>query len=83
MLKRLVYCTAFIDGRINRDGRLRQDIYVRALREHGAIDELEEGKFMARVRSGLMATRDADGRPIITKAQWPVVVRDNQRPAGW
>ena len=78
VLKRLIYCTAFVDGTINRDGRLRQDVYIRALRESGAFDELEEGKFVTRVRRGLLATRDARGRPAITKARWPVVVRDDQ-----
>ena len=76
VLSRMVYCTAFIDGQINREGRMRQDAYIRALREHGSIDHLERGRFMARVRSGLLATRGPHGRPIITSAQWPVLVRD-------
>lgn len=76
-IARLVYCTSFIDGQINREGRIRQDAYIRALRHHGSFDHLEQGRFMARVRSGLLATRGPHGRPIITSAQWPIVVRDS------
>ena len=77
VIARMVYCTSFIDGRINREGRLRQDAYIRALREHGSFDHLEKGRFMARVRSGLLATRGPHGRPIVTSAHWPIVVRDS------
>lgn len=76
VLSRLIYCTAFIDGQINREGRMRQDAYIRALREHGSIDHLERGRFTTRVRSGLLATRGPHGRPIVTGAHWPVLVRD-------
>ncbi len=78
MLERVVYCTAFIDGRLNEDGRRRQGAYVAALRENGSFDHLEEGRFVARVRRGLLATPDKGGHPVITRSAWPVMVQNAQ-----
>ena len=78
VLERVVYCTAFIDGNINRDGRRRQSAYIGALRAHGSIDHLEEGRFVARIRRGLLATDDGKGRPMVFSSSWPVMVRDEQ-----
>lgn len=78
LLHRVVYCTAFIDGQINEAGRRRQGAYVRALRAHGCFDHLEEGKFVARTRSGFLAAADRRGRPVATRSGWPVQVRDRR-----
>ena len=78
LLHRVVYCTAFIDGQINEAGRRRQGAYVRALRAHGCFDHLEEGKFVARTRSGFLAVADRRGRPVATRSGWPVQVRDRR-----
>ena len=76
LVERVVYCTAFIDGKYNRSGRLRQGVYVRALQHSGSCDHVEEGRFVTRLRRGLLATNDTGGRPIIAKPRWPVKVRD-------
>ena len=76
VLHRIVYCTAFIDGRTNPGGRRDQDRYVAALRHHGSFDLLEEGRFISRVKTAPLATRGAGGRPALTTSQWPVMVRD-------
>lgn len=79
--QRVVYCTALIDGNINEAGRIRQKTYLEALRAHGSIDHLEEGKFVARVRRGLLATAGDRGQPVVTSPDWPVRVQDgNGRP---
>lgn len=78
VLGRVVYCTAFIDGRLNEAGRRRQGAYVSALRQNGSFDHLEEGRFVARVRRGLLATHDENGRPVITESAWPVMVQDRR-----
>ena len=79
--QRIVYCTALIDGNINEAGRIRQKTYLEALRAHGSIDHLEEGKFVARVRRGLLATAGDRGQPVVTSPDWPVRVQDgNGRP---
>lgn len=86
MLERVVYCTAFIDGNHNREARLDQDTYVRALLKHQAIDHLEEGRFSAQVRNGLMATKNRDGRPSIITSGWPVVIQNRKGvavPEAW
>lgn len=80
-VQRVVYCTALIDGNINEAGKMRQKAYIEALRVHGSIDHLEEGKFVARVRRGLLATADSRGQPVVTRSDWPVQVQDgNGRP---
>lgn len=81
VVQRVVYCTALIDGNINEAGRIRQKTYLEALRAHGSIDHLEEGKFVARVRRGLLATAGDRGQPVVTSPDWPVRVQDgNGRP---
>ena len=62
MLDRVVYCTTFIDGSENEEARRRQGAYVSALREYGSYDHLEEGRFVVRVRHGLLATKGANDR---------------------
>ena len=80
-VQRVVYCTALIDGNINEAGKMRQKSYIEALHAHGSIDHLEEGKFVARVRRGLLATADNRGQPVVTRSDWPVQVQDgNGRP---
>ena len=78
VLERVVYCTAFIDGNINEKGRRRQGAYVAALRRNGSFDLLEKGRFVARVRQGLLATHGKKGRPVVTTSAWPVMVRDQK-----
>lgn len=78
MLERVVYCTAFIDGRLNEAGRRRQGVYVRALVTGGSCDHVEEGRFVSRLRRGLLATADSGGRPVVAKPAWPVMVRDGR-----
>lgn len=78
VIERVVYCTAFVDRAISPQGWKRQTRYVAALRQNGSIDHLEKGRFVARVRRGLLATADASGRPVITESAWPVMVQDRQ-----
>lgn len=78
VLERVVYCTAFIDGNHNREARLDQDAYVKALLDNQAIDHLEKGRFTAQVRNGVMATKDRDGHPSIVTSKWPVVIQNRK-----
>ena len=59
-------------------GRRRQGAYVRALHARGSFDHLEEGKFVAWTRHGLLATADSRDRPVIARSGWPVQVRDRR-----
>ena len=76
MLRRVVYCTAFIDGNIHPVEHQRQQVYVAALKASGSFDHLEKGRFTARWKTGLLATRDQKGRPVIHTSRWPVMVQD-------
>ena len=78
ILERVVYCSTFIDGRSNEGGRRRQGAYVEALRTKGSFDHFEEGRFVSRVRQGMLATRNERGKPMITEAGWPIRVQDHR-----
>ncbi len=77
VLHRVIYCTAFIDGKTNHEGRRNQDRYVAALLEHGSIDELVEGRFSSRLQKAPLAIMGSDGKPIVMTSRWPVQVRDS------
>ena len=78
ILERVVYCSTFIDGRSNEGGRRRQGAYVEALRTKGSFDHFEEGRFVSRVRHGLLATLNERGKPMITESGWPIRVQDHR-----
>src|SRR5581483_12450170 len=73
---RVVYCTARIDGNSNPTGHQEQDVYLKALRSSGCVDHVEYGRYVNRVKSAPLATRDANGKPVLATPQWPVMVQD-------
>lgn len=75
---RVVFCTARIRGRDNVDSQRDQDTYLRALVQHGAVDVIEFGTYVARTATAPLATADRRGRPVLTEARWPLMVRDGQ-----
>lgn len=75
-VERVVYCTARISGASNPSGQRDQDVYLRALTSAGAVDELSMGNYVSRVSTAPLATSGRNGRPIITRPSWPVVVQD-------
>lgn len=77
-LHRVVYCTAFIDGRTNQDGRQDQDRYIAALRQHQSFDVLMEGRFQRRLLRSPLANIGSNGQPEVVTSQWPVMVQDSQ-----
>lgn len=78
-ISRLVYCTARVSGVDDPTSPQDQDRYLRALELSGAVDEIEYGKFIARVRTSPLATWTAKGRPLITTSSWPIMVKDASR----
>lgn len=74
---RVVYCTARISGSTNPDGARTQDVYLRALRCAGAVDVIEFGYYVNRVATAPLAIRDRRNRPVITHAEWPIMVQDH------
>ena len=77
VLDRVVYCTAFVAGRPNSNGRQHQDRYVDALRSRQSIDQLMVGRFVARVVRSPLALEDTmSGKPTVVTSRWPVMVKD-------
>ena len=77
-LQRIVYCTAFIAGSYNAEGRRKQDRYIAALRQQGSFDVFEKGRFVSRLKTAPLATKGPGGKPVLTTSGWPVMVRDSE-----
>jgi hypothetical protein len=75
-VSRVIYCTARISGATNPSGQRDQDIYLRALVAANAVDAIEYGYYVSRVAKGPLAVEGHRGQPVLTTAQWPVMVRD-------
>jgi uncharacterized LabA/DUF88 family protein len=73
---RIVYCTARISGADNPSGAADQDIYLKALVAANAVDLIEYGSYVSRVKQAPMAIADAKGRPILTRSAPPILVKD-------
>ncbi|MCW2843474.1 MAG: hypothetical protein JWN22_1390 [Nocardioides sp.] len=78
-LDRVVYCTARISAKTNPSGHKDQDTYLRALIASGAVDDVEYGTYVSRVKMAPVATKDRKGRPVLVGPQWPLVVQDGLR----
>jgi uncharacterized LabA/DUF88 family protein len=76
-LEQITYCTARIDAATNPTGQMEQDVYLKALRKGGAVDLIEYGHYVARVKKAPLATPDKKGRPVLASAQWPIMVQDS------
>lgn len=76
-LHRIVYCTARISGASNEQGQREQDVYLRALTQSGSASELSFGNYVSRVATAPLAKKDAKGRPLLVKPDWPIVVKDS------
>jgi hypothetical protein len=74
-LTNIVYCTAIIDGAQNQSGHADQDVYLKALLAARSVDHIEHGYYVSRVKKAPLATADSKGRPVLTRAQWPLMVR--------
>ena len=73
---RIVYCTARISGADNPSGAADQDVYIKALIAAQAVDVIEYGSYVSRVKQAPMATPDAKGRPILTRSAPPILIKD-------
>jgi uncharacterized LabA/DUF88 family protein len=74
----VVYCTARLLGRVDADAQKRQDDYLRALHKSNAIDTLQLGNFLEKVKKRPKATLDNKGRPVVpANAEW-VTVADRE-----
>lgn len=76
-ISRIVYCTAFINPNVNGNRWVKQDAYVRGLKQNQSVDHVELGKFVERVKISPLATKGKRGQAIRTTSSWPIMVRDN------
>jgi 2C-methyl-D-erythritol 2,4-cyclodiphosphate synthase len=75
-VSRVVYCTARIDAKENPSGHADQDTYLHAVADSGNVDAIEYGYYVSRVKRAPLATEDRKGRPVLTRSDWPIMVRD-------
>ncbi|KAA1249828.1 NYN domain-containing protein [Mycobacterium simiae] len=61
-VERIVYCTAYVDQTDNPGAFADQSVYIKALREHGSIDVLELGYYVAWPKRLPLAEELPDGR---------------------
>jgi hypothetical protein len=72
----VTYCTARRSGIDNPKGQQEQDVYLRALARSGSVDTFSYGNYVNRVATAPLATLGPHGRPVITHADWPLMVQD-------
>ena len=77
-LAHVVFCSARINGALNQDGQLRQDAYLRALKQSNSVDELSMGNYVSRTSIAPLATPNKRGKPILTTPGWPIMIKDGQ-----
>ena len=65
----------------NPVGAQEQDVYLRALRYQGSIDELTMGVYANRTATAPLALADKKGRPVIVAPGWPIMVQDGSKHA--
>lgn len=79
-LVNVVYCTARVDAKTNPSAHADQDVYLKALKATNSVDHIEYGNYVARTKTGLLATDDPKTKkPKIFRSNWPVMVRDPAR----
>jgi uncharacterized LabA/DUF88 family protein len=73
---RVVYCTAPLKPDPTKPDQVRrQQLFIKALRAHGSIDHLEEGRFISKVKTRPLATRSRKGKPVLVTAKHPVLIK--------
>ena len=72
----MVFCTARVKGRGNTSTQQDQDVYLRTLGQTGAVDLIEYGSYVERVATSPLAVADRRGRPVLSTAEWPLMVQD-------
>lgn len=79
-LEKIVYCTAVIDAASNPSGYADQDVYLKAIRASGSVDQIEYGTYVARVKQAPLAvkTQSRTGGPEIVRPHWPIMIQDGQ-----
>ncbi|MGW4058880.1 NYN domain-containing protein [Amycolatopsis sp. NPDC004747] len=64
-IERVIYCTARIDPNDTPGPHRDQDVYLKALKASGAVDDVEYGYYVANAKKVPLATESPNGRPEI------------------
>lgn len=72
----ITYCTARVSGASNPAGQREQDVYLRALTRSGSVDRMSFGNYVVRIATAPLATSGRNGRPVIARPGWPLMVQD-------
>lgn len=75
-IDRVVYCTARVNDPADPQQTQRQDFYLKALVEHGAVDLVEEGYYSSWAQESVM-TADPPGTRL------PIALMDARRRLSW
>lgn len=76
IIETVTYCTARVSGASNPVGQREQDVYLRALERSGSVTRISYGNYVARVATAPLATAGRNGKPVISRPQWPLMVQD-------
>jgi hypothetical protein len=72
----ITYCTARVSGASNPTGQREQDVYLRALTQSESVDRMSFGNYVVRIATAPLATTGRNGRPVIARPGWPLMVQD-------
>lgn len=71
-VQRVVYCTARVDAVQDPAAHAGQDVYLRAITRSGAVDHIEFGRYVARVKQVVLAAQPRKGRPRLVRPTLPL-----------
>lgn len=67
------------EGASNPSGQREQDIYLRALKYSDSASIISYGNYVSRAATAPLAIAGRNGKPVITRPQWPLMVQDGTR----
>jgi uncharacterized LabA/DUF88 family protein len=71
-IDRVVYCTARVDAAYDQSAYTDQDVYLKALAGSNAVDHVEFGRFVVRVKQVPLAVQPSKGRPRLVRPPGPL-----------
>lgn len=68
--------TARVSGSSDPIGQREQDIYLRSLERYGSATRISYGHCVAGGATAPLATAGRNGKPVISRPKWPLMVQD-------
>ncbi len=76
VIETVTFCTARISGASNPAGQREQDVYLRALERTDSVTRISYGNYVARVATAPLAVAGRNGKPLVSRPGWPIMVQD-------